>query len=100
MDAVSKIRAVRHRWRRRRSREPGAPQVRDRLVEDAGLALRVLARRQISDDDALDGLVRHAFGSADRLLAAVAGAQASGRPDAELDLLARAAARARAGTGR
>jgi len=100
MDAVSTIRGVLHRSRRRRLREPGTPQVRDRLVEDAGLALMVVARRQISYDDALDGLVRDAFGSADRLLAAVAEAQASGRPGAELHLLQRAAARARAGPGR
>ena len=51
-------------------------------------------------EDALNGLVRDAFGSADRLGAAVAEARASGRPDAEQDLLERAADRARAETGR
>ena len=107
MDAVSKIRGAReasaaglHQWRRRRMREPGKPRVRDRLIEDAGLALLVLDRRQISYEDALNGLVRDAFGSADRLRAAAAAARASGRPDAEQDLLERAADRARAETGR
>jgi hypothetical protein len=83
---------------RRDAREPGKPRVRDRLIEDASLALLVLDRRQISYEDALNGLVRDAFGSADRLRAAVAEARASGRPDAEQDLLERAADRARAPT--
>ena len=101
MDAVRKIRGAREaaagglqQWRRRRLRGLVKPRIRDRLIEDAGLALLVLDRRQISYDDALDGLVRDAFGSADRLRAAVAEARASGRPDAELDLLERAADRA------
>jgi hypothetical protein len=80
--------------------EPGKPRVRDRLIEDASVALLVLDRRQISYEDALKGLVRDAFGSADRLRAAVGEARASGRPDAEQDLLERAADRARAETGR
>lgn len=106
MDAISKIRGAREaaagglHQRRRRLREPGKPRVRDRLIEDAGLALLVLDRRQISYEDALEGLVRDAFGSADRLRAAVAEARASGRPDAELDLLERAADRIRAETRR
>jgi hypothetical protein len=107
VDAISKTRGAReaavgglHQWRRRRLREPGEPRVRDRLIEDAGLALRVLDRRQISYEDAVDGLIRDAFGSADRLRAAVAEARASRRPDAELDLLERAADRAGAETGR
>lgn len=101
MDVVSKIRGALeaaagrlHQRRRRRLREPLKPRIRDRLIEDAGLALLVLDRRQISYEDALDGLVRDAFCSADRLRAAVAEARASGRPDAELDLLERAADRA------
>ena len=106
VDAISKIRGAREaaagglHQRRRRLREPAKPRVRDRLIEDAGLALLVLDRRQISYEDALDGLVRDAFGSADRLRAAVAEARASGRPDAELDLLERAADRIRAETRR
>jgi hypothetical protein len=106
VDAISKIRGAREaaagglHQRRRRLREPGKPRVRDRLIEDAGLALLVLDRRQISYEDALEGLVRDACGSADRLRAAVAEARASGRPDAELDLLERAADRIRAETRR
>jgi hypothetical protein len=106
VDAISKIRGAREaaagglHQRRRRLREPAKPRVRDRLIEDAGLALLVLDRRQISYEDALEGLVRDAFGSADRLRAAVAEARASGRPDAELDLLERAADRIRADTRR
>ena len=106
MDAISRIRSAReaaagglHRWRRR-LRESGKPRVRDRLIEDAGLALLILDRRRISYEDALEALVRDAFGSADRLRAAAAEAWASGRPDAELDLLERAADRAQAETGR
>lgn len=104
--AISKTRGAREaaagglHQRRRRLREPGKPRVRDRLIEDAGLALLVLDQRQISYEDALEGLVRDAFGSADRLRAAVAEARASGRPDAELDLLERAADRIRAETRR
>jgi hypothetical protein len=106
VDAISKICGARKaaagglHQRRRRLREPGKPRVRDRLIEDAGLALLVLDRRQISYEDALEGLVRDAFGSADRLRAAVAEARASGRPDAELDLLERAADRVRLGGSR
>jgi hypothetical protein len=63
VDAISKIRGAREaaagglHQRRRRLREPAKPRVRDRLIEDAGLALLVLDRRQISYEDALDGLV-------------------------------------------
>jgi hypothetical protein len=106
VDAMSKIRGAREaavgglHQRRCRLRNPRKPRVRDRLIEDAGLAVLVLDRRQISHEDALEGLVRDAFGSADRIEAAVAEARASGRPAAELDLLERAADRIRAETRR
>jgi hypothetical protein len=80
--------------RRRARRDSRKQDVRDRLVEDAGILLLIIDRQQISYDCALDGLVRDAFGSADRLRAAAAEARASGRPDAELDLLERAVERA------
>ena len=66
----------------------------DRLAEDAQIFLLIVERQQTSYDDALDGLVRDAFGSADRLRAAAAAARACGRPTAEVDLLERAADRA------
>ncbi|MFL6127918.1 MAG: hypothetical protein ACJ73E_02500 [Mycobacteriales bacterium] len=68
--------------------------VRDRLVEDARIFLLIIDRQQTSFDGTLDGLVRDAFGSADRLRAAAAEARASGRPAAEVDLLERAIDRA------
>ena len=66
----------------------------DRLAEDAQIFLLIVERQQTSYDDALDGLVRDAFGSADRLRAAAAAGRAGGRPTAEVDLLERAADRA------
>jgi hypothetical protein len=101
MEAARKICGARERaagvlghWRRRSRRDPRKQDVRDRLVEDAGILLLIIGRQQISYDGALDGLVRDAFWSADRLRAAAAEARASGRPDAELDLLERAVERA------
>ena len=79
--------------RRRHSRRD----ISDRLVEDARIFLLIVARQQVTGDDALDGLVRDAFHSADRLRAAVAAARACGRPTAEVDLLERAADRAERG---
>ena len=66
----------------------------DRLAEDARIFLLIVQRQQASYDVALDGLVRDAFGSADRLRAAAAAARACGWPTAEVDLLERAADRA------
>jgi hypothetical protein len=66
----------------------------DRLAEDARIFLLIVERQQTSYDVALDGLVRDAFGSADRLRAAAAAARACGWPTAEVDLLERAADRA------
>lgn len=74
------------RWRRGAVRN-----VADRLVEDARTFLLIIQRQRTSYDDALDGLVRDAFGSADRLRAAATAARACGRPTAEADLLERAA---------
>ena len=68
--------------------------ISDRLVEDARIFLLIVQRQQTSYDGALDGLVRDAFGSADRLRAAAAAARSCGRPTAEADLLERAADRA------
>ena len=68
--------------------------ISDRLVEDARILLLIVERQRTSVDGALDGLVRDAFGSADRLRAAAAAAQESGRPTAEVDLLEQAADRA------
>ena len=82
--------------RRQRSSLRGSrvQNIADRLVEDARLFLLILQRQQTSYDGALDGMVRDAFGSADRLRAAAAAARACGRPTAEVDLLERAADRA------
>ena len=100
MDATRKIFGAREgaagvlgHLRGRARRGSRKQDVRDRLVEDAGILLLIIDRRQISYDCALDGLVRDAFGSADRLSAAAAAARASGRPDAVLDLLERAVER-------
>jgi hypothetical protein len=71
----------------------GIPALCDRLVEDARIFLLIIQRQRTSYDGALDGLVRDAFGSADRLRAAAAAARARGRPEAEADLLQRAADR-------
>jgi hypothetical protein len=68
--------------------------ISDRLAEDARIFLLIVERQRASYDVALDGLVRDAFGSADRLRAAAAAARAWGRPTAEVDLLERAADRA------
>ena len=68
--------------------------ISDRLAEDARIFLLIVERQRASYDVALDGLVRDAFGSADRLRAAAAAARAWGRPTAEVDLLERAAPRA------
>jgi hypothetical protein len=75
------------------SGESRIPDIPDRLVEDARIFLLVIERHQTSYDGALDGLVRDAFGSADRLRAAAAVARAGARPTAEVDLLERAADR-------
>ena len=69
--------------------------ISDRLAEDARIFLLIVERQRASYDVALDGLVRDAFGSADRLRAAAAAARAWGRPTAEVDLLERAADRAK-----
>jgi len=66
----------------------------DRLIEEARVFLMIVDRRRTSYDGAVDGLVREAFRSADRLRAAAAEARASGRPAAELHLLERATERA------
>jgi hypothetical protein len=66
----------------------------DRLAEDARIFQLIVERQRASYDVALDGLVRDAFGSADRLRVAAAAARACGRPTAEVDLLERAADRA------
>ena len=68
--------------------------ISDRLAEDARIFLLIVERQRASYDVALDGLVRDAFGSTDRLRAAAAAARACGRPTAEVDLLERAADRA------
>jgi len=68
--------------------------ISDRLVEDARIFLLIVERQQTSYDDALDALVRDAFGSADRLRAAAVAARACERPTAEVDVLERAADRA------
>jgi len=70
------------------------PDTPDRLIEEARIFLVIIDRRWTSYDGAADGLVREAFGSADRLRAAAAEARASGRPTAELHLLERATERA------
>lgn len=68
--------------------------ISDRLAEDARIFLLIVERQGASYDVALDGLVRDAFGSADRLHSAAAAARACGRPMAEVELLERAADRA------
>ena len=81
--------------RRLRSRpDSRIKDIPDRLAEDARIFLLIVERQQTSYDVALDGLVRDAFGSADRLRAAAAVARACGWPTAEVDLLERAADRA------
>jgi len=73
--------------------DPRLPAISDRLVEDARIFLLIIQRRRTSYDGALDGLVRDAFGSADRLRVSAAAARACGRLAAEADLLERAADR-------
>ena len=91
-------RSVLSRRRLRSRRDSRIKDISDRLAEDARIFLLIVERQQATYDAALEALVRDAFGSADRLRAAVAEARASGRPDAELDLLERAADRVRAET--
>jgi hypothetical protein len=86
--------SVLSRWRLRSRRDSRIRDRSDRLAEDARIFLLIVERQQTSYDVALDGLVRDAFGSADRLRAAAAAARACGRPTAEVDLLERAADRA------
>ena len=86
--------SVLSRRRLRSRRDSRIKDISDRLVEDARIFLLIVERQQTSYDVALDGLVRDAFGSADRLRAAAAAALACGWPTAEVDLLERAADRA------
>jgi hypothetical protein len=86
--------SVLSRRRLRSRRDSRITDISDRLVEDARIFLLIVERQQTSYDVALDGLVRDAFGSADRLRAAAATARACGSPTAEVDLLERAADRA------
>ncbi|HYT09779.1 MAG TPA: hypothetical protein VEL73_03880 [Mycobacteriales bacterium] len=76
------------------SRRDVEQDLRDKLAEGARITLVLLDRKQITDEAAVRGLVRDAFGSADRLRAAAAQAGESGRPAAEVDLLERAVDRA------
>jgi hypothetical protein len=88
------ISSVLSRRRLRSRRDSKIKDISDRLAEDARVFLLIVERQQASYDVALDGLVRDAFGSADRLRAAAAAARACGWPTAEVDLLERAADRA------
>jgi hypothetical protein len=87
-------RSVLSRRRLRSRRDSRIKDISDRLAEDARIFLLIVERQQATYDVALDGLVRDAFGSADRLRAAAAAARGCGRPTAEVDLLERAADRA------
>ena len=87
-------RSVLSRRRLRSRQDSRIKDTSDRLAEDARIFLLIVERQGASYDVALDGLVRDAFGSADRLRAAAAAARACGGPTAEVDLLERAADRA------
>ena len=67
--------SVLSRRRLRSRRDSRIRDMSDRLAEDAQIFLLIVERQQTSYDDALDGLVRDAFGSADRLRAAAAAAR-------------------------
>jgi hypothetical protein len=86
--------SVLSRRRLRGRRDSRISDISDRLAEDARIFLLIVERQQTSYDVALDGLVRDAFGSADRLRAAAAAARAGGWPTAVVDLLERGADRA------
>ena len=88
------ISRVLRRRRLRRRQDLRVNDISDRLAQDARIFLLIVERQGASYDVALDGLIRDAFGSADRLHAAAAAARACGRPMAEVDLLERAADRA------
>jgi hypothetical protein len=87
-------RSVPSRRRVRGRRDSRIRDISDRLAEDARIFLLIVERQQSSYDVALDGLVRDAFGSADRLRAAAAWARAGGWPTAVVDLLKQGADRA------
>ena len=93
-DAVVISAGVPSRRRPRGRRHSTVQYVPDRLAEDARIFVLVVERRHTTYAGALDGLIRDAFGSVDRLRVAAAAARAAGRPVAEVDLLERAADRA------
>jgi hypothetical protein len=88
------VTSVLGRRRLRGRQDSRTSDISDRLAEDARIFLLIVERQQTSYDVALDGLVRDAFGSADRLRAAAAAARASGWPTTVVDLLDRGADRA------